>query len=333
MQEKIDRINSFHNSMKTDFDEYDDKVDSSREKNDMRCKRSKRKFRMDSSREKNDMLLSENHFTAQSFDNNLPDNFNSFVEKENLNISYHNSFKPSLSFMTDSKVNSVIGFKKNISFGNSINIRESENEYTRQNPSLTEIKHDTLISSDSISLHIGNSESISEYHNRISKSKHSYSYSEGEEKTSESDITFSHAGSAIVNKNSYETFFHKIKHSAYGVHFSFNLGLINYKVRRNRLSLYTVNINFNNYLASSRITNLFITVIAKNLYGEQFTNMLYGNFNFLSFLESKVYGESTCMLKNEVAVTYKENSRIAVKNKLLDFSRDAVAKKNDLVLV
>jgi hypothetical protein len=296
---KIKKIQEINHQIKSDFDKYDEKI----------------------SRKKNNNIL----------DIHTPTNDINFEENQNPSLSFTNHFKSSLSF-SKTKINSAIGFNKSISFGNSINIRDSQNTYVDTTQS-SAIKHDSVSSSDSLNFTVGNNESLNEYSKKESEYKDSYSFKRGRYSHSDTTIGLKHSAYAIENQNSYEDYHQKIKFSAYGSDLYFNLGLIQYKIRLNRLDVQTININFYNYIASSRIFNLCLTLAKRDRFGVRCNNVLFKHLNFMSRISKSLYGRESCFLENGKSVMYKENSRISIKNNLVEFTRGVVIRNNELTVV
>ena len=186
----------------------------------------------------------------------------------NLSISSKNAHNASFSF-SKTDVSSHVGFSKSITFGDSYSMRHSKSKlkdakHLDKQPT-TKNKIESFNSANTISFNIGDSISISKLGDKKSRQhKESYSLQKGETSDSESSVigdkTSVNCSSEVASYEKNDTT--RQSSSLYGMYLSFSLGLIQYKIRMARLSIYVANFNTNNFLASSRVVHFFFSIYA-----------------------------------------------------------------------
>ena len=224
-----------------------------------------------------------------------------FTSIYNNSFNFENSYQSPIS-MSKSNTNAFLGETYEVSIGNHNNIRDAVsllNDNTSTTPSTKHFKYSSINKSSFI---IGNKDSTYQYESSSTIKKYgSYSISEGKKYKSVlkyDNVTVERDLSSTYGE--YYSYGHTSKMNYVTLQsFSANLGLVNYKTRGTRSINYLAMYNMNNYLASSRIFNLFLTLIHVKTTGTNNTRSIFRRTSAMQLFWRNIYSAKTTLSRKK----------------------------------
>ena len=258
-------------------------------------------------------------------------------------VIYKNTSKTSLDIYQEN-INITQGNITNIKFGNQNNfygkIQQDNNNYIYQKNSDSKIR--SINNSDKININLGDQESTKKYQKRVSQNLNNKldititnSYIQNENnptninkikindnfaaRSYNQDHNFSWDDSnTYINLNeneeysSFKYFHNKTNFQLGGPSFYLNAGIFKGEIRMNRVSTYAMNVNFNDYLSSSRILNMFLTISSRRNY-DKLKKLCLGSQKYsISSTFKYIYSRESYFLKDTKIGLNRPNSTISV---------------------
>ena len=232
-------------------------------------------------------------------------------------VIYKNTAKTSLNIYQEN-INITQGNITNIKFGNQNSfygkIQKDNNDYIYQKNNDSKIRY--INNSDKININLGDQESTEKYQKRVSQNLNNKldititnSYIQNENNPSTSTYI-------NLNENeeysSFKYFHNKTNFQLGGPSFYLNAGIFKGEIRMNRVSTYAMNVNFNDYLASSRLINLFLTISSRRNY-DKLKKLCLGSQKYsISSAFKYIYSRESYFLKDTKIGLNRPNSIISV---------------------